>query len=69
MTDRKPWHCPSCNAYHGPHVDTCPKPMPAMSVPFMAQPNTAGQLTDALRYAQNTAAATGLVDYTTTVVR
>lgn len=19
------WHCPACNAYHAPHVDTCPK--------------------------------------------
>jgi hypothetical protein len=19
-----PWFCPTCQAYHGPHVDTCP---------------------------------------------
>jgi hypothetical protein len=22
---RSPWFCPVCQAFHGPHVDTCPK--------------------------------------------
>lgn len=26
MTEPKAWHCPNCNAYHAPHVETCPKP-------------------------------------------
>lgn len=29
MTEPKAWHCPNCNAYHAPHVDTCPKPKTA----------------------------------------
>lgn len=29
MTEPKAWHCPNCNAYHAPHVDTCPKPKAA----------------------------------------
>lgn len=32
MTEPKAWHCPSCNAYHAPHVDTCPKPKPPVNL-------------------------------------
>lgn len=32
MTEPKAWHCPNCCAYHAPHVDTCPKPKPAVNL-------------------------------------
>lgn len=54
MTDRKPWHCPSCNAYHGPHVDTCPKPTQLTSGYMQNVPNSAIGYGD-LRSAQNAA--------------
>lgn len=33
MIEQKPWFCPSCQKYHGPHVDTCPAG-PAQSQPL-----------------------------------
>lgn len=41
MTERKAWHCPSCNRYHAPHVETCPgsKTHPAFQFrPFHPKP-------------------------------
>lgn len=25
------WYCPACGGTHGPHVNTCPNPMPGTS--------------------------------------
>lgn len=45
--ERKAWFCPSCQKHHGPHVDTCPGPVDAVSdrtmpvVPRPSYPNPA----------------------------
>lgn len=32
---REAWFCPACKAYHAPHVETCPKPVDAVSDKWM----------------------------------
>lgn len=40
MTEPKAWHCPACNAYHAPHVDTCPNPAQVAIIPSVFTPDT-----------------------------
>jgi hypothetical protein len=64
MTDRKPWHCPSCNAYHGPHVDTCPNPRKLAFQAVNEQPSYLNGFSQA-----QTAAASHFHDFTVTGVQ
>lgn len=57
---RSAWFCPACQKHHAPHVETCPRPVDAISttpmptypfpgstgdVPFRWDPNQCGSIT------------------------
>ena len=35
---RTAWHCPHCDLWHGPHIDTCPRGQTAAAAPPDALP-------------------------------